>query len=68
MDEKTENRINIIGAKIDIIESINNALKSALFGDDCFTQKDVCNFACLLENRINDLKNRYNKLTNDLNI
>lgn len=32
MDETTEEKINIIGAKIDIIESINNTIRSGLFG------------------------------------
>ncbi len=68
MDEKFENRINCIGAKIDIIESINNALISSLTGTDCLTQKDACAFAYLLENRINDLKTKQDKLIKDLNI
>ena len=68
MDKRTENRINIIGAKIDIIESINNALRSALFGEECLTKKDAYNFASLLDNRIHDLKSRQDKLIEDLNL
>ena len=68
MKKKTATKINIIGAKIDIIESINNALKCALIGEDCFTKKDAYNFVYLLENRIKDIKKRQDKLIEDLKI
>ena len=56
MEEKIENQINTIGAKIDMIESITNALLSSLCGSDCLTEKDAFSFAYLLENKIKDLK------------
>ena len=68
MDEKVENKINNIGAKIDIIESVNNALRAALLGEDCLTHKDAYNIAYILENRMKDLKCRHNKLIDDLKI
>ncbi len=68
MDKKIENQINTIGAKIDIIESINNALTASLCGIDNFSEKDSCNYAYLLESKIKDLKIRQEKLIKDLKI
>ncbi len=68
MEEKIENQINAIGAKIDIIESITNALLSSLCGESNLTEKDAYSFAYLLENKIKDLKLRQEKLTKELNI
>ena len=68
MDEEIESKINDIGAKIDIVESLNKALMSSLLGTDCLTKKDAYNFVYLLENGIKDLKTRQDKLINDLNI
>jgi len=68
MEEKIENQINTIGAKIDIIESITKALVSYLCGTSNLTEKDAYSFAYLLENKIKDLKLRQEKLTKELNI
>ena len=68
MDEKIEERINSVGAKIDIIESINNALLSSLLGADCLTQKDAQCFVCLLEEKIKDLKTKQDALIEELGI
>ena len=43
-----ENEINEISAKIDIIESINNALIYSLCGIDNLAEKDAYNFVSLL--------------------
>ena len=68
MDNEIEAKINILGTKIDAIESINNALMASLFGMECLTQNDAYNFAYLLEGKIKDLKIRHNKLIEDLKI
>ena len=68
LDKNIEEKINYMGAKIDMIESINNALMSSLLGADCLTQKDAYNFVYLLESRIRDLKSKHDKLIEELKI
>ena len=68
MEEKIENQINTIGAKIDIIDSIVNALVSSLCGTNNLTEKDAFSFAYLLENKIKDLKVKQEKLIKELKI
>ena len=68
MDEEIEERINDLGSKIDIIKSVNNALMSSLLGVECLTQKDTYSFVYLLEDKINDLKIKHEKLVTDLKI
>ena len=68
MEEKIENQINAIGAKIDIIDSIAKALSTCLYGESNLTERDAFSFAHLLENKIKDLKIRQEKLIKELNI
>ena len=68
MEEKIENEINTIGAKINLIESITNALVTCLCGTSSLTEKDAYSFVYLLENKIKDLKIRQEKLIKELNI
>ncbi len=68
MNEELESRINDIGAKIDIVESLHNAIMSGLLGADCISEKDVYNFVYLLEDKIKDLKLEQDSLIDDLRI
>ena len=68
MSKNIKNEINKIGAKIDIIESINNALICSLCGIDNFSPKDSCNYVSLLENRIKDLKKIHENLSENLDL
>ncbi|MBR1907533.1 hypothetical protein IJ818_01190 [bacterium] len=66
MDEKIKQRMSLIESKIAIIESLVNALISCICGIDTLEEKDACNIAFLLENRVKDLKIKHTKLINDL--
>ena len=68
MNEETEEKINRISAEIDIIESINNTIRSGLFGEDCVTKKDAYNMVSLLENKIKYLKNLQESVTDELKL
>jgi len=48
VNEETEEKINRIAAKTDIIESVNRAIMAGLLGDDCLTEKiHITWFLCL---------------------
>ena len=68
MNKNIEEELNEIGAKIDIIESINNGLICSLCGIDNFSPKDSCNYVSLLENRIKDLKKFHDNLSENLDL
>lgn len=68
MDVNIEQKINEIGAKIDIIESISTALTDSLCGTNNLTKEDAYSFAYLLENKIGELKIKQENIIKELNI
>ena len=68
MDEYTETRINEIGGKIDTINSIFRALLSSICGTEELTHKDTCNFAYLMEEKLQNLTKTHNELIDKLGI
>ena len=64
----TEAKINEIGAKIDVIESIVRALISSICSTEELTQKDASNFVFLLEDKLKELKTSHDELIDDLHI
>ena len=68
MNECIEAKINELGGKIDIIESLSRALTSSICGSDELTQKDACNFVFLVEDKLKELKNMHNDIVDELKI
>lgn len=68
MNKETEEKINRVSVEIGIIESINNAIKSGLFGEDCLTRQDACNMVSLLEDKVKDLKILQDNIVEELKL
>ena len=68
MNEDINERINELGAKIDILESLSKALLSSLCGSDELSQKDACNFMFLLSDKIEELKLSHTNIIDELKI
>ena len=68
MNEEINEQINSIGGLIDTISTLQRALMSCTMGTEELTEKDAGNFIYLLEDKIKDLKNKQEKLINELGI
>lgn len=68
MEEKTEEKINELGGKIDTVSSIMKALLSSFCGIEELTPNDTYNFIYLLEEKLKDLKNLHDEITDELAI
>lgn len=68
MDDNMENKMNEIGGKLEIIQSIMKAMNAALFGSEELERRDAYSMASLLEEKINDVTEKYNILVGKLNI
>lgn len=68
INKDIENKINEIGGKLEIIQSIMRAMNSALFGLNEFEERDGYSLASVLEEKINDLSNEHNEFVTKLKI
>ena len=68
MDEQIESKINELGAKIDIVESLSKGIETSIYGCDELTQKDTFNFISLLSEKLKDLKFSHDEIIDKLKI
>ena len=68
MNRKLEDKMNYLGCKIDIANSLVNSLIESMCFSGNLTEKDSKNLAQLLQNRIKDIKFRYEQIMQELKI
>ena len=68
MKRKLEDKMNYLGCKIDIANSLVNSLIDSMCWSGNLTEKDSKNLAQLLQNRIKDIKFRYEQIMQELKI
>ena len=67
MKRKLANKMNYLGCKIDIVNSLSNILVESMHNGN-LKEKDSKNLAYILENRIKDIKFRYEQIIREFNI
>ena len=67
MNSKLANKMNYLGCKIDIVSSLTNILVESMHNGN-LKEKDSKNLAYILENRIKDIKFRYEEIIREFHI
>ncbi|MBR1681314.1 hypothetical protein IJ707_05950 [bacterium] len=68
MKRKLANKMNYLGCKIDIVKSLAKVLNETVERNDDVSKKDSKNLIILLQNRIKDIKFRYEEIVSELHI
>lgn len=68
MKRKLADKMNYLGCKIDIVNSLANVLNETVERYDDVSKKDSKNLIILLQNRIKDIKIRYSEIIEEFNI
>lgn len=68
MNRKLENKMNCLSGKLDVLNSLANSLIDSMCFSGNLTERDSKNLAQLLQNRIKDVKFRYEQIMQELKI
>lgn len=66
--DELENQLNEVGASLSQIESLSKIVLDCMHGGDNLKPCDVQNLTSVLGDRISELKQRFNRLAEELNI
>ena len=68
MKRKLANKMNYLGCKIGIVNSLAHVLNKTVERNDDVSKKDSKNLIILLQNRIKDIEFRYEEIMREFNI